>query len=228
LTGFDEYSAGSKNRHANKEIRAGRRTHVRIALGSWNELGAAGTHHFLFVALPHVHLSMSPFPLDLSFCTYRDGWLHNLEDVRATTLQKRGAARRGAARPQPRASVPAAHSRAVNFELVRDATAYVCPKCGTKCARSYRRNREREREKERERPPCRAARGLRRGLFSYAYRAAASFSAAITSRSSSWILSRRFCRREMCAKANLHGAVSIVYLERIVRVKKNVNPSLMH
>lgn len=28
-----------------------------------------------------------------------------------------------------------ARSRAVNFELVRDATAYVCPECGTKCAR---------------------------------------------------------------------------------------------
>lgn len=87
----------SKNRHANKEIYAGRRT--RIALGSWNELGAAGTHHFLFVAPLHIH--RSPSLLDLSFCTYRDGWLHNLEDVRATTMQKRGAARRGAARPQP-------------------------------------------------------------------------------------------------------------------------------
>lgn len=96
IEGSTRVQRGSKNRHANKEIYAGRRT--RIALGSWNELGAAGTHHFLFVAPPHVlHSSTSPSSLDLSFCTYRDGWLHNLEDVRATTMQKRGAARRGAA-----------------------------------------------------------------------------------------------------------------------------------
>ena len=47
------------------------------------------------------------------------------------------------ARGEPKRSGSAVHryqrrarSRAVNFELVRDATAYVCLECGTKCARS--------------------------------------------------------------------------------------------
>lgn len=57
-----------------------------------------------------------------------------------------------------RASVPAACSRAVNFELVRDATAYVCPECGTKCARSvYARERRREGERN---PVSRGTRDL--------------------------------------------------------------------
>lgn len=99
-------------------------------------------------------------PLSISLSArIRDGWLHNLEDVRATTMQKRGAARRGAARRGlSRASVPAARSRAVNFELVRDATAYVCPECGTKCARSYRCKRARKRKREREIPVSRGTR----------------------------------------------------------------------
>lgn len=207
MTGFDRYNAPLKIGMPNKEMYAGRR--ARIALGNWNELGAAGTHHFLFVAPLHVHPSTSL--LDLSFCTYRDGWLHNLEDVRRRCRREErpDAARRGLSR----ASVPAARSRAVNFELVRDATAYVCPECGTKCARSYRSKRERET------PMSRGTRAPERSFLSCACRAAASFSSASTSERLV-DSTRRFCRREMYAKTNLHGTLSTVYRESIVRVKK--------
>lgn len=84
--------------------------HTRIALGSWNELGAAGTHHFLCIAAsssssprPLDNVSVPHVPRDLSFLRWRwrDGWLRNLEDVWAMTMCRRGAARRGAVRPQP-------------------------------------------------------------------------------------------------------------------------------
>jgi len=133
---------------------------------------------------------------------------------------RRGAARRG----RSRASVPAARSRAVNFELVRDATAYVCPECGTKCATDRMRERgktERGRERERDggRGPCRTGPGE---IFSLlllgARRAAASFSAAERFIDST----RRFCRRETRVKASSRDALSMIIARRSSERKKSL------
>jgi len=86
-------------------------------------------------------------------------WLRNPpQKMRERRRCRRGAARRG----RSRASVPAARSRAVNFELVRDATAYVCPECGTKCAT----DRTREGSKTERERGARVARAPERSFLS--------------------------------------------------------------
>ena len=107
-------------------------------------LGAAGAHGFPSVSLSgslSVYLSVS----------IRCSPLFGIAVALSWRADRCASRRRCAERTEERlsrhglnrASVPTACSRAVNFELVRDAMAYVCPECGTKCARSHIRERNR-------------------------------------------------------------------------------------
>lgn len=112
--------------------------------GKWNGPGCSWCAWFPLCLALKLSIGLS-IRLDSSFPSIR---------YRGCSLLARGSLRkrrRCAERTEERlsrhglnrASVPTACSRAVNFELVRDATAYVCPECGTKCARSHIRERNR-------------------------------------------------------------------------------------